>query len=297
MMECSVRFVYETNGKGEQVAGIKPALCVRGKKNALAVINDDLWVRTIELTLQDHDKANYVLYHGEPYNPKAFADRFLMSAKSANKPITRRAKHLLTVREQADEDNLPQEILEKDLEQERIYAENTPKERQRAAQKPSPVKDVTKEYEGKVFAPAGPQLCTFCQKPESDRIHQPLPAMKNGHPFNYDPAETSDDALKLAKEARKPPKKVTRVDVSKAHEKARKAIAPPVKAKAKTNGNGKPAAERGTLIKKLAAELKMDAFELRVLIRSTGMRAPYDDEKKVRAAIKQGQKNLKVVRK
>jgi hypothetical protein len=269
MMECSVRFVYETNGKGEQVAGIKPALCVRGKKNALAVINDDLWVRTIELTLHDHDKANYVLYHGEPYDPKAFADRFLMSAKSANKPITRRAKHLLTVREQADEDNLPQEILEKDLEQERIYAENTPKERQRAAQKPSSVKDVTKEYEG--------QLREVPQKIELETV--------------------SDDALKLAKEARKPPKKVTRTEVSKAHEKARKAIAPPVKAKAKSNGNGKPAAERGTLIKKLAAELKMDAFELRVLIRSTGMRAPYDDEKKVRAAIKQGQKNLKAVRK
>jgi len=276
MMECSVRFVYETNAKGEQIAGLKPALCVRGKKNALAVINDDLWVRTIELTLQDHDKANYVLYHGEPYDPKAFADRFLMSAKSAGKPVTRRAKHLLTVREQADEDNLPQEILEKDLEQERVYAENTPKERQRAAQRPSPVKNVTKEYEG--------QLREIPQKVELETV--------------------SDDALKLPKEARKPPKKVTRADVSSAHEAARKAIVknhPEKSAKAplktKPNGNGKPAAERGTLIKKLAAELKIDAFDLRVMIRSTGMRAPYEDEKKVRAAIKQGQKNLKAVRK
>lgn len=260
MMECSVRFVCETNGKGEQVGGVKPALCVRGKKNALAVINDDLWVRTIEVTLHDHDKASYVLYHGEPYDPKAFADRFLMSAKSAGKPITRRAKHLLTIRENADEDSLPQELLEREpLEQERIYADNTPKERQKSSQKASQVKDVTEEY----------------------RREQ---ALKEA---------ASDDALELKAAARKPPKKVTRPDVQKAHEAARKAIAPtPVKAKAKTNGSGKPAAERGTLIKRLAAEMKMEAFDLRVLIRSTGMRAPYEDETKVRTAIKQAKKAL-----
>src|SRR5712671_5345097 len=95
MMDCSVRFVYETNGKGEQVAGVKPALCFRGKKHALAVINDDLWVRTIELELHDHDKATPVTYHGEPYEPRPFADRLLMSAKAAAKPMTRRSKHLL----------------------------------------------------------------------------------------------------------------------------------------------------------------------------------------------------------
>jgi hypothetical protein len=104
----------------------------------------------------------------------------------------------------------------------------------------------------------------------------------------------------VAKLPRKPPKKASRTDlrpvVEKAHEAARKAIAPPPKPKPNKTASGK-AADRGTLIKRLAAELKMDPFDLRVIIRSTGMRAPYEDEKKVRAAIKQGQKALKTVKK
>jgi len=257
MMDCSVRFVYETtlkDGRTIQVAGIKPALCFRGSKHALAVINDESWIRTIEIDLHDHDKAGYVKYHGEPYEPKPFADRLLMAAKAASKPVTRRAKHLLTVLEKADETNLPPEILERsDEPQERVYADNTPKEKQKAAERPGPIKDLTEEYKAREAA-----------------------------------AELSDDMLALKKAAKKPAKRVeaTKPEVIKVPVKV-----PPAKVKVKP-APGKPAAERGTLIKKLAAEYKMEPFDLRVLIRSTGMRAPYEDEAKVRAAIKKAKSAL-----
>lgn len=274
MMDCSVRFVSETtikDGRTLQVGNLKPALCIRGKQHALAVINDDSWVRTIELDLKDHDKASFVTYHGEQYDPKAFADRFLMSAKAANKPITRRAKHILTHREQCDEDNLPQEILERDLEQERVYAENTPKERQRAAQRPGPVVDKTEEYRDLE------EVSDDVQEVKSVVVKVSKDFVDRKRKESLEHAR----AVKSVKDTRKVLRNAVAVAVAKKE------------AKAKPNGTGKPATERGTLIKKLAAEFKMDPFDLRVLIRLTGMRAPYDDESKVRVAIKQGQKLAK----
>lgn len=265
-MDCSVRFVCEgrINSRGvfEQESGLKPALCVRGSKVALAVINDDLWIRTIELDLVSHDKASYVTYHGAPYEPKPFADRLLMSAKLAGKAMTRRSKHILTLLEKTVENELPKEILEREvLEQERIYADNTPKERTKAAQRPSSPKNVTKEYEGKLFPTA-----------------EPLAAL----------GVTIDQVIEsVATEPRKAPKKIPRTEPKAAAKKpAETAKSPSTKA----NGNGKPAAERGTLVKRIATEMKLTTFELRVMIRATGMRAPYEDEKKVRDAIKRGQK-------
>jgi len=260
-MDCSVRFVAEVRetSKGyEQVAGVKPALCVRGKKIALAVINDDTWVRTIELPLPDHDKAGFVHYHGEPYEPKPFADRLLMSAKLARKPMTRRAKHILELLDKTNEEKLPEEILEPvDIEQERIMADNTPKERQKAAQRPSPVRDVTKEYQGKLYA-VEPELPIRTEEPRSQVIES------------------------VATGAKKAPKKVAKVP----------AKGKPAKAAKSTPA--KPAADRGNLIKKLASEFKVTTQEFRVAVRATGMRAPYEDEKKVRAAYQQG---IKVVAK
>src|SRR6202044_1860605 len=111
-----------------------------------------------------HDKATFVVYHGNPYEPKPFADRLLMSSKLAGKPITSRAKHILTLLDKTDEEGLPKEVLEREpLEQETIYADNTPKERKKAAERPSQPKNVTKEYEGKLYevvdplAPAEPE--------------------------------------------------------------------------------------------------------------------------------------------
>jgi hypothetical protein len=256
MMDCSVRFVCEgkinKDGRFEQESGLKPALCVRGKRVALAVINDDLWVRTIELDLVTHDKASFVTYHGEPYQPKPFADRLLMSARLAGKAMTRRSKHILTLLEKTIEEDLPQEILEREvIEQERTYAvDNSPKEKIKAAQKASRPKDVTSEYAGKLFPVNEPQ-------PEEQTEEPPKPATK--------PAKAV--------------KKIPRTEKAPA----------PKKPAAAAKG-GKPAAERGTLVKRIAAEMKITPFELRILIRATGMRAPYEDEKKVREAIKKGKK-------
>lgn len=256
-MECSVRFVAEVRetSKGpEQVGNVKPALCLRGKRVALAVINDDLWVRTIELPLQDHDKAHFVHYHGAPYEPKPFADRLLMSAKLAAKPMTRRAKTILTLLENTDEDKLPQEVLEIErLEQERVYSESTPKEKIKAAQRPSPVKNVTAEYNGKLYA-VEPELPT---KTEEART-QTIASVSTG--------------------VKKAPKKTVKV--------AAKGKTP---SPAKSSPT-KPQEERGNLIKKLSSEFKVTTQEFRVAVRATGMRAPYTDEKKVRAAYLQGVK-------
>lgn len=267
MMDCSVRFVCEgrINSKGffEQESGLKPALCIRGDKVALAVINDDLWVRTIELDLVTHDKSSYVTYHGAPYEPKPFADRLLMSAKLSGKAMTRRSKHILTLLDKTDFATLPQEILEKEnVEQERIYAENTPKERQKAAERPSKPKNVTKEYEGKLV------------EPKSDYEKMASIIMGSGKgPVESVVIESVSTGVK------KVPKKIPHKESPKATKKA----AAPAKA-------AKPAVERGTLIKRLAAEHGLTTFELRLMIRMTGMRAPYEDEKAVRTAIKKGQK-------
>lgn len=257
MMDCSVRFVCETrlnsSGRQEQLGGLKPALCVRGEKVALAVINDELWVRTIEMDLPSHDKSSFVTYHGAPYEPKPFADRLLMSAKLASKPMTRRAKHILTMLGTTVESELPQELLERELlEQERVYADNTPKERQKDAQRPSKVKDVTKEYTGRLY-------------PVKNEL-QP-------------PTEIAEQVISsISTEVKKAPKKVP------------KKIPPVLKRPIAAIKGAKAPLERGTLIKRLAAEHGLTTFELRVMIRTTGMRAPYEDEKAVRAAIKKGQK-------
>lgn len=255
-MECTVRYVHEVNLKGEQVGGVKPALCFRGIDKAHAVINDDNAVRVVEIPLPIHDKSSPVLYHGEPYDPKPYADRLLMSAKAASKPVTRRARTLLQLRDTAIEADLPPEEAEPQ-EQVKVYADNSPKERLKEAKRPSPVVDKTEEFRNRDLAPVADSAWTG---------HLP-PAKRQG-------AARKGVNGKAAS--------VTQLDVAKAHKAAREAIAKP-------NGKAKPTlphADRGKLIKKLAAELKMDPFDLRVIIRATGMRAPYEDEKAIRKAIK-----------
>lgn len=86
-MESSVRYIQLKN------AGVKPALCFRGEKIAYAVINDEARIRTIEVSLPDHDKAEFVKRLGQNYLPQAFASA--MRKQSQSKPITRRAQSLI----------------------------------------------------------------------------------------------------------------------------------------------------------------------------------------------------------
>lgn len=254
-MECTVRYVHEVNLKGKQIGGVKPALCFRGTDKAHAVINDDNTIRVIEIPLQVHDKSAPVLYHGEPYDPKPYADRLLMSAKAASKPVTRRARVLLQLRDAAIEADLPPEEAEAQ-EQVKVYADNSPKERLKEAKRPSPVIDRTADFKRAEALIVG-----------SDRGPVEVPVKRQG------------DARKGANGKAAT---VSRIEVAKAHKDAKEALAKP-------NGKAKPTiphADRGKLIKKLAAELKMDPFDLRVIIRTTGMRAPYEDEKAIRKAIK-----------
>lgn len=237
-MECSVRYVHEVNMQGEPVGSIKPALCFRGKAIAHAVINDETRIRVIEIPQKDYDKSNPVLYHGDPYEPKPYADRLLMSAKLAGKPMTRRARQLLMWRDAVQEETMPTDDLEVE-DPGRIYASNTPAERFKAAKKPGPVVNRTAEVR------AAQHVEEAVRRAERPAAPIPVPG-KDAKPS------------KAAKTA-------------------------PVQAKAKPSIAN---ADRGKLVKKLAAEFGKTPFDLRVLIRATGMRAPYEDEKAIRKALK-----------
>lgn len=257
-MECTVRYVHEVNLKGKQIGGVKPALCFRGTDKAHAVINDDNAVRVVEIPLPIHDKSSPVLYHGEPYDPKPYADRLLMSAKAASKPVTRRARTLLQLRDAAIEAELPLEETEPQ-EQVKVYADNSPKERIKDAKRPSPVTDITEDFKK--------SLAELNRKTDAELTK------------TLGPRGSEKPARKGANGKAAP---VSRIDVEKAHNAAREAIAKP-------NGKAKPTlphADRGKLVKKLADEFKLTPFDLRVIIRSTGMRAPYEDEKAIRKAVK-----------
>lgn len=103
-MECSVKYIRETSSLGEEVGCLKPALCFRGRKVAHAVINDELRIRAVEIPLITYDKAAPVLYHGQPYATKAYADRVTRTAERNHKPVTQRALILLTRSETVAED-------------------------------------------------------------------------------------------------------------------------------------------------------------------------------------------------
>lgn len=103
-MECSVKYIRETSSLGEEVGCLKPALCFRGRKVAHAVINDELRIRAVEIPLITYDKAAPVLYHGQPYATKAYADRVTRTAERNHKPVTQRALIFLTRSETVAED-------------------------------------------------------------------------------------------------------------------------------------------------------------------------------------------------
>jgi hypothetical protein len=86
-VESSVKYIQLEN------AGQKPALCFRAEKIAYCIINDEIKIRTLEVSLVDHDRAQFVKRLGQNYLPRAFAEAMLKQAKS--KPITRRAAFLV----------------------------------------------------------------------------------------------------------------------------------------------------------------------------------------------------------
>lgn len=246
-MESSVRYIQLPN------AGQKPALCFRGETRALAVINDTTSIHTLEVTLQEHDKARIVQRLGQDYMPRAFADAMREVVKQKNKPITRLADYLVTsLREGAViyEQNLKIEPEDKYMPQkEEAESEET-------------------EYRDSEVPDKSPRKIKKLPKRDSKAKAEPY----------YPPEFTTraaDGSRKGANGSAGAPRPVDRSPrpspIAPLPNRAAAAVRKDVQAKAKRAG-GK------TLVSSLAAELGIAQQPCRVKLRAAGLRAPYDEK-------------------
>lgn len=268
-MDNAVKYVHIDG------ASFKPALCFRGEKQAYAVVQETDRVRTVQIDLKDYDKANPVLYHGEPYNTRAYADRLLMSAKAASKPVSPRARQLLTHLDGVSEADLVTEIELTEEDSIKIISDRSPSERNRAARRPGPVQDVTAAYKAALAAvpdPPPPRRGKAAKAPS--RPPEPLkeaPKVPPKGPTALRKTATVGRSGKPAPVEAPPP--------AKAPKTATKEVRSTVKAKLKYGG-------RGLVVQQLAHELSTDPKSLRVRLRAAGLRAPYTDITKMRKALK-----------
>lgn len=92
-MERSVRYI--------RVNEMKPALCVRGKTWAYAIINDETCIRAVNISIKQHDLAPNVFKGLFPYPVALFEER--IRAVGARKGLTRLALALLGLTEESEE--------------------------------------------------------------------------------------------------------------------------------------------------------------------------------------------------
>jgi hypothetical protein len=77
-MEASVKYLQTVDREtGLTDSGVKPALCLRGRKFASCVINDEGTLRVTKVEIRDYDKMRLVPHRGRAYEPKACAKYFL----------------------------------------------------------------------------------------------------------------------------------------------------------------------------------------------------------------------------
>lgn len=231
-MESSVRYIQLKN------AGQKPALCFRGEKIAYAVINDEARVRTVEVSLPDHDKAALVKRLGQNYLPQAFASA--MRRVKGSKPITKRAWELIEKGDKlAGDAKLPPDVI--DAEQEiKVPVEEGVKS-----------KKVPKKVNEIVGAdPLG--MVSGLQAIAESKAGKPAKSAIGG-PRRLDRTPTPSPIAPLP---------------SKAAPSARKEAG----AKPKRGAGVK------TLVSILASEAGLAQQPCRVKLRAAGLRAPYDEK-------------------
>lgn len=263
-MDSSVKYVHVDD------ASFKPALCFRGTEKAYAVIQGQEKIHTIVIEVRDYDKAQPVLYHGEPYNTKAYADRLLMAAKAASRPISRRARQLLTnmVTGILEEELVSEEPEQTEVESIITISDRSPIERAKAARRPGPVVDATDAYRAAQAAIEEKGVPVGVPPPKAARGRgRPRKGVSEAPP--KPPAvprktATAPRSRKPAPLEATPPKTVTKA---------------PAKLAAKYGG-------RGLVVQQLAKELGTDPKSLRVRLRTAGLRAPYTDISKMRKALK-----------
>lgn len=247
-MESSVRYIQLPN------AGQKPALCFRGENRALAVINDTQSIHTLEVSLQEHDKAAVVKRLGQDYMPRAFADAMRQVVSQKNKPITRLADYLITsLRENAaiHEQNLKIEPEDKFMPQKEEPENEEADYRDSEVPEKAPPRKIKKlpKKNGQAAAPdplgmvSGLQAIARSGKAANGSAGGPRPADRTPKPSPIAPLPN----------------------------RAAAAVRKDVQAKAKRVG-GK------TLVSVLAAEAGLAQQPCRVKLRAAGLRAPYDEK-------------------
>ncbi len=102
------------------------------------------------------------------------------------------------------------------------------------------------------------------------QLRDPIKVMKRGREINERMQRTGEGFIAAATATRRP-------DSPKP---GKPSVAPP----AASGGASRPTG--GTLIARIAAELKLEPPKLRKLLRAAGLSAPYDDERKIRGALK-----------
>lgn len=271
-MDSAVKYVHVDD------ASFKPALCFRGIDKAYAVIQGQDQIRTITIELRDYDRSQPVLYHGEPYNTKAYADRLLMSAKAASRPVTRRARQLLTNTQTGlSEGELVSEEPEA-IEVDSIItlSDRSPAERRKDSRRPSTARDVTEAYKAAIE--------TYTNGP----VPTPTPAKGPPPVAAPRPRKGGKTATMLPPKAPAGPRKTATVPsapVAAPEGRTRPPKAPktatkePAKLTVKYGG-------RGLVVAQLAKELGTDPKSLRVRLRAAGLKAPYTDLKVMKKALK-----------
>jgi hypothetical protein len=79
-MEAAVRYFHHSattvNRKAASVEGAaRPALCLRGRKNAYCVVNDDGTFRIRKVEVREYDQMRPIPHRGSTYEPKEFAQK------------------------------------------------------------------------------------------------------------------------------------------------------------------------------------------------------------------------------
>lgn len=96
-METTVRYIPTQNvvvDGHDYTVGNKPALCFRGKKYAVGIINAEEGIHPVMLTLRDHDLSRLVMLQEEEYPVYKFIAHIQRMAET--KPIDPEALRLIS---------------------------------------------------------------------------------------------------------------------------------------------------------------------------------------------------------
>lgn len=245
-MESSVRYVQLPN------AGQKPALCFRGTSTAFAVVNTN-GVRTMEISLQDHDKSRVVQRLGQDYMPRAFAEAIKAIIQRGGLQITQRAQYLLDSGTAVSDDQV-MKIPEEKMPTIKEESEDGADEYRDSEVPERPLARKVKKLPRKVNGEAKGEGSDYARL--SDAIMRPKAA--NGSVGTPRPAD-------------RPPKPTP---IAPLPNRAAATVRKDVQAKTKRAG-GK------TLVATLAAEAGLAQQPCRVKLRAAGLRAPYDEKNEV----------------